>query len=74
MYGFAELVNDGTTDADAVLTADITVNTNVLDSDRDLNESDFYAWTPIGGGTIRILVHLMDRAMRLADCISMIAR
>lgn len=49
MYGFAELVNDGTTDADAVLTADITVNTNVLDSDGDLNESDFYAWTPIGG-------------------------
>ncbi len=50
LYLFAQLVNSGTTDVDAVLTADIVVNTNVLNSDGTLNGngSNFKAWTPIG--------------------------
>ena len=56
LYWFAGLVNgtltDGTrqkTNANAVLTADITVNTEVLDSDGNPNNgSGFETWTPIG--------------------------
>ncbi|MBO4928817.1 MAG: bacterial Ig-like domain-containing protein, partial [Clostridia bacterium] len=48
LYGFAKIVNDGDTDAHAILTADITVNENVL-SYNALNgtEEDFVAWDPI---------------------------
>jgi hypothetical protein len=48
LYGFAAIVNGGDTDAHAILTADITVNENVL-SYYALNgtEEDFVAWDPI---------------------------
>ena len=57
LYWFAGLVN-GTlsgvtqnTSANAVLTADIVVNKNVLKSDGTLNEgSSFKEWTPVGVG------------------------
>ena len=55
LYWFAGLVNgklgDGTpqnTAAHAVLTADITINENVLTTDGKLNGSPAHAWTPIG--------------------------
>ena len=50
LYAFALLVNNGETSANAVLTADITVNTGVLKSDGTLNNngSGFETWTPIG--------------------------
>ena len=53
LYWFAELVNDGETTANAVLTRDITINENVL-VDGNLNSdqtvvSNFTKWTPIGG-------------------------
>ena len=54
LYWFAGLVN-GTlsgvpqnTSANAVLTADIVVNENVLKSDGTVNEGTFKEWTPIG--------------------------
>ena len=56
LYWFAGLVN-GTltdvaqdTDADAVLTADITINTGVLDENGKLNGNgaNLRSWTPIG--------------------------
>ena len=54
LYWFAGLVN-GTLSgvaqnksANAVLTADIVVNANVLKSDGTLNEGTFKEWTPIG--------------------------
>ena len=49
LYGFASLVNNGATSANAVLMANITVNDDVLDG-TELNGdgSDFTAWTPIG--------------------------
>ena len=48
LYGFAAIVNGGDTDAHAILTADITVNENVL-SYYVLNgtEEDFVAWDPM---------------------------
>ena len=60
LYWFAELVNgtltDGTaknTAACAVLTTDITINSNVLNDNGELNGdgSDFIPWTPIGNGS-----------------------
>ena len=52
LYGFAEIVNSGITDVNAVLISDITVNSNVLKTDGsgELNGdgSNFRAWTPIG--------------------------
>ena len=48
LYGFAELVNGGTTSANAVLTANIEVNENVLKADGTLNGTPTYSWTPIG--------------------------
>ena len=50
LYAFAQLVNNGETNANAVLTANITVNTDVLKSDGTLNNngSGFEPWTPIG--------------------------
>ena len=57
LYWFAGLVN-GTlsgvtqnTSANAVLTADIVVNENVLKSDGTLNEGTFKEWTPITGSS-----------------------
>ena len=56
LYWFAALVNgtNGLTQnlaANAVLTANITVNEDVLDENGNLssNTSDFTSWTPIGG-------------------------
>ncbi len=46
---FAEHVNSGNTSACAIITADITVNTGVLDSNGNLNGGTFTSWTPIGG-------------------------
>ncbi len=48
LYGFAKIVNDGNNTASGVLTADITVNKNVLDANGRLNGSNFIPWTPIG--------------------------
>lgn len=48
LYGFAELVNNGNTSANAKLTADIVVNENVLDANGEANTGDFVQWTPIG--------------------------
>ena len=48
LYWFAQLVNEGETSAKAILTADITVNTTVLNNDGTLNGSPTYSWTPIG--------------------------
>ena len=50
---FAELVNGGQTTANAELTADITINSNVLGDNGALNGdgSDFTKWTPIGDGS-----------------------
>ena len=54
LYWFAGLVNgtlsgvEQNTSANAVLTADIVVNKNVLKPDGTLNEGTFKEWTPIG--------------------------
>ena len=50
LYAFALLVNNVETSANAVLTADITVNTGVLKENGTLNNngSGFEPWTPIG--------------------------
>ena len=55
LYWFAGLVNGTLVDgqknasANAILTADITVNTGVLDANKDLvSGSDFIEWTPVG--------------------------
>ena len=45
---FADHVNHGNLTACAILTADITVNTGVLDSEGNLNSGTFETWTPIG--------------------------
>ena len=56
LYWFAGLVNgtltgvDQNTSANAVLTADIVVNENVLKSDGTLNDGTFKEWAPIGTG------------------------
>ena len=46
---FADIVNNGNTSACGILTADITMNTDVLDSDGNPNSGTFEPWTPIGG-------------------------
>ncbi len=54
LYWFAGLVNgtlngvEKDTDANAVLTADITINENVLNENGTLNDTPTYTWTPIG--------------------------
>lgn len=45
---FADYVNQGNLTACAILSADITVNNGVLDSNGDLNSGTFETWTPIG--------------------------
>ena len=48
LYWFAEFVNAGNTSANAILTADITVNEDVLDENGDVNGAEFREWIPIG--------------------------
>ena len=48
LYWFADEVNNGNTTINAVLTADIVVNKNVLKADGTLNGTPTYSWTPIG--------------------------
>ena len=48
LYGFAEIVNNGNATANGKLTADITVNENVLDANGEANTGNFVQWTPIG--------------------------
>ena len=48
LYWFANYVNSGNTSANAILTADITVNMGVLDSNGNLNSGTFELWDPIG--------------------------
>ncbi len=62
LYWFAGLVNGDksiigsdtpqNTSANAVLTADITINENVLNEDGELNSGSFTQWTPICGKEI----------------------
>ena len=53
LFWFAAQVNDdGKTDIDAVLTADITINENMLNEDGELNSGSFTQWTPICGKEI----------------------
>ena len=55
LYWFAGLINGTLTgitqdkSANAVLAANITVNTGVLNENGDLNAGTFRSWTPIGG-------------------------
>ena len=55
LYGFADIVNGGKPNANAVLMSDITVNSNVLKTDGsgalNGNGSNFTVWTPIGTNT-----------------------
>ena len=53
LYAFAAAVNNGNNAINGELTADITVNQNVLNEDGQLNGdvSDFRVWTPIGNGS-----------------------
>lgn len=44
LYWFVEQVNNGSTDINAILTANITVNEDVIDE----NSTDARVWTPIG--------------------------
>lgn len=48
LYAFAAAVNDGHTSIDGELTADITVNTDVLNADGSLNGTPARVWSPIG--------------------------
>ena len=45
---FADYVNQGNLTACAILTANITVNNGVLNSNGNLNNGTFETWTPIG--------------------------
>ncbi len=60
LYWFAALVNGDTTAvpgikqngaANAILTADITVNSNVLGANGELNEGEYRVWTPIANSS-----------------------
>ena len=67
LYWFAGLVNGDksiigsdtpqNTSANAVLTADITINENVLNEDGELNSGSFTQWTPICGKEIGKFVY-----------------
>ena len=51
LYGFAHIVNGGNASANAILTADITVNENVIyeyGGQLTDNTGNFAVWTPIG--------------------------
>ena len=49
---FAQEVNSGSTDINAKLTADITLNENVLDKNGELADGNFESWEPIGTGYV----------------------
>ena len=52
LYWFAKLVNNGNKSANAVLTDNITMNTNVLvNGTLNSNTDNFTSWTPIGKNT-----------------------
>ena len=53
LYAFAAAVNGGNSEINGELTADITVNKNVLTANGALNGngSNFRVWTPIGGNS-----------------------
>ena len=54
LYWFAQEVNNGDNDANAKLTADITINENVLDEDGGLNGgTNLRELTPIGSSSKR---------------------
>ena len=57
LFWFAEQVNGGETGINAVLTADITINENVLNEDGELNADDLTQWTPICGKEIGNFVY-----------------
>jgi len=51
LYAFAHIVNGGNASANAILTADITVNENVIyeyGGELTDDKGDFVVWTPIG--------------------------
>ena len=48
LYWFAQKVNGGDNTINAVLTANITVNSGVLNTDGTLKTGSFEVWTPIG--------------------------
>ena len=48
LYWFADYVNSGNTNANAVLTADIVVNESVINENGELNTGNFKSWIPIG--------------------------
>ncbi len=53
LYWFAQTVNEGDYDANAVLTANITINSDVLDENGNLiTDKAFTQWTPICGEEI----------------------
>ena len=52
LYWFAQQVNSGETGINAVLTADITINKNVLDAVANNNTTNLTQWTPICGKKI----------------------
>ena len=49
LYWFAKFTNESesNSNADAILTADIVVNENVLNDELELNKGDYRKWTPI---------------------------
>ena len=52
LYWFAHQVNNGDTNINAILTADIVVNKNVLNKDGTLNSSStLVEWTPVGNNS-----------------------
>ena len=57
LYAFAAAVNGGNTTINGELTANITVNENVLTEDVELNGdgSNFRVWTPIGNSSNRYI-------------------
>ena len=64
LYWFADKVNnenDTYKSANAVLTANIVVNTNVLNSNGELNSGTFEPWTSSGSSGKNIVVHLTDK-------------
>ncbi|MBR3568967.1 MAG: hypothetical protein IKN94_11920, partial [Salinivirgaceae bacterium] len=60
LYGFAAWVNSGSTSINAVLTADIVINENVLNADGTLNGTPTYRWTPIGSYPYKAYVGTLD--------------
>ncbi len=55
LYWFANLVNNGTTNAKAELCADIVINTGVIDGSGTLQSGSFRSWTPIAFGEVNVI-------------------